>query len=61
MIRVDGPKITVDKKRGLAKKLTEIAADIYGMEKQHIIILIGENEPENVGVGGELIINRQEG
>lgn len=61
MIGVDGPKITVDKKRELAKRLTEIAADIYGMEKQHIIILIRKNEPENVGVGGELIINRQEG
>lgn len=61
MIGVDGPQITVDKKGELAKRLTEIAADIYGMEKQHIIILIGENEPENVGVGGELIINRQKG
>ncbi|MGQ9463446.1 MAG: 4-oxalocrotonate tautomerase DmpI [Candidatus Fervidibacter sp.] len=61
VIRVDGPKITVDKKRELAKRLTEIAADIYEMDKQHIIILIRENEPENVSVGGELIADRQKG
>lgn len=61
VIRVDGPKITVDKKRELAKRLTEIAADIYGMDKQHIIILIRENEPENVSVGGELIADRRKG
>ena len=59
VIRIDGPKISVDKKRELAKRLTEAAAEIYGMDKEHIIVLIRENEPENVGVGGELIVDRQ--
>ena len=50
VIRVDGPKISVDKKRELAKRLTEAAAEIYGMDKEHIIVLIRENKPENVSV-----------
>lgn len=59
VIRVDGPKIDLDKKRELARKITEVAAEIYGMDKEHIIVLIRENEPENVSVGGELISDRQ--
>ncbi|MCS7253858.1 MAG: 4-oxalocrotonate tautomerase DmpI [Armatimonadota bacterium] len=59
VIRVDGPKIDTDKKRELTRRLTEVAAEIYGMSKEHIIVLIRENPPENVGVGGELIADRQ--
>jgi len=35
VIRVDGPQISVDKKRELAKRLTEAAAEVYGMDKEH--------------------------
>lgn len=59
VIRVDGPKIDTDKKRELVKRLTEAAAEIYGMDKEHIIVLIRENAPENVGVGGTLIADRR--
>ena len=59
VIRVDGPQISVDKKRELVKRLTEVAAEVYGMGKEHIIVLIRENPPENVGVGGELIADRR--
>ncbi|MEZ8220128.1 4-oxalocrotonate tautomerase [Candidatus Fervidibacteria bacterium JGI MDM2 JNZ-1-D12] len=59
VIRVDGPQISVDKKRELARRLTEVAAEVYGMDKEHIIVLIRENPPENVGVGGELVIDRR--
>jgi len=59
VIRVDGSKISVDKKRELVKRLTEAVAEIYGMDKEHIIVMIRENEPENVSVGGELFADRQ--
>jgi len=59
VIRVDGPQISVDKKRELAKRLTEAAAEVYGMGKEHIIVLIRENPPENVSVGGELVVDRR--
>ena len=59
LIRVEGPKIDdVDRKRKIVKKLTDVAAEMYEMDKEKIIVLIQENEPENVGVGGELILDR---
>jgi 4-oxalocrotonate tautomerase len=61
IVRVDGPKIDIEKKRELAKRLTEAVAEVYGMDKRHIIVLINENEPENVSVGGELIADRLKG
>lgn len=61
VIRVDGPQISLDKKRELARRLTEVAAEVYGMDKEHIIVLIKENSPENVGISGELIADRHKG
>jgi len=39
--------------------LTDAATEVYGMDKEHIIVLIQENAPENVGVGGQLIADRR--
>lgn len=61
-IIVEGPPIKdLDKKRQLVKELTETAVKIFGLPKQTIVVLIKENSPENVGVGGELIIDRHTG
>lgn len=57
LIMVEGPPIKdIEKKRQLVKELTDVAAKIYGIE--HIIVLIRENRPENVGSNGELIIDK---
>jgi len=56
-ITIEGPLIEVEKKRELVKKVTDIAADIYKIE--HITVLIKENPPENVGVNGQLILDRK--
>jgi len=56
-IMVEGPKIDVEKKRQLVKKLTEAAVEAYGIE--HIIVIIRENPPENVGISGELLADRK--
>ncbi|RLE09976.1 4-oxalocrotonate tautomerase [Candidatus Aerophobetes bacterium] len=56
-IMVEGPKIDVEKKRQLVKKLTEAAVEVYGIE--HIIVIIRENPPENVGISGELLADRK--
>jgi 4-oxalocrotonate tautomerase len=54
---VEGPPIPeIERKRQLVKKLTEAAVEIYKIE--HIVVLIRENAPENVGVNGELIADR---
>ena len=57
-ITVEGPPIEdVDSKRQLVRELTDAAVKIYGIK--HITVLIRENAPENVGVSGELLIDRQ--
>jgi len=55
-VTIEGPPIEVDKKRELVKRLTSAASDIYGIK--HITVLIHENPPENVGVMGQLILDR---
>ena len=56
-IRVDGPPIKeIERKRELVKRLTDVAIDIYKIE--HIVVLIRENAPENVGVNGQLITDK---
>ncbi|TES91101.1 MAG: 4-oxalocrotonate tautomerase [Candidatus Cloacimonadota bacterium] len=60
IIRVDGPRIPeIERKRELVKRLTDVAIDIYKIE--HIVVLIRENTPENVGVNGELIADKHRG
>lgn len=60
IIRVDGPSIPeIERKRELVKRLTDVAIDIYKIE--HIVVLIRENTPENVGVNGELIADKHRG
>ena len=57
VIRIDGPPIPeTERKREFVKRLTEVAVDIYKIE--HIVVLIRENAPENVGVNGQLILDK---
>jgi len=55
-ITVEGPPIDVERKRQLVEKLYKAAVEVYGIE--HITVLIKENAPENVGVGGKLLADR---
>ena len=57
-ITVEGPTLSIESKRALVRRLTETAAEIYQIE--HITVLIKENPPENVGVGGQLLTDREE-
>ncbi|MCK4420518.1 tautomerase family protein [candidate division WOR-3 bacterium] len=53
-ITIEGPPIKeIERKRELVRKLTDVAVEIYKIE--HIVVLIRENAPENVGVNGQLI------
>jgi 4-oxalocrotonate tautomerase len=56
-IIVDGPPVSTEQKRELVKKLTKAAVEVYRIE--HITVLIRENPPENVGVGGQLLADRR--
>ena len=58
-IQIDGPKIqSMERRRQLVAKLTDAAAEAYELSKEHMIVLIRENAPENVGIGGQLLADR---
>jgi len=58
-ITVDGPRIEeLDRKRQLVKDVTEAATKAFGLSKEVIVVVIKENTPDNVSVGGRLIIDR---
>jgi len=59
IIEVSGPFITTEQKRAMARGLTDVAAKVYDRPKDQIIVIIRENQPENVGVGGELVGDRR--
>lgn len=58
-IVVDGPKINeLEKKRALVNKITAAASAAYQLPEATIVVVIKENSPENVGVGGVLVADR---
>jgi len=58
-VTFDGPRIDdITKKRELIKIVTDAAVQAYGLPKQAIIVVIKENNPENVGIAGELLADR---
>ena len=60
VINIDGPAIKdAEKKRTLVRELTDAAVKACGLPRQSIIVLIKENTPDNVGVGGELVSDRK--
>lgn len=57
-ITIEGPPIQdLEVKRRLVKGLTEVAVEAYGLSAQKIRVVIKENLPENVGRGGELLLD----
>jgi 4-oxalocrotonate tautomerase len=56
IITLEGPQINdIETRRALVRGLTDVAAKAYGMPPEKMIVLIRENTPEQVAVGGELI------
>ena len=56
---IDGPKIEdLEVKRTLVKEITDALEKAYKLPREVYTVLIKENFPENVGVGGNLIIDR---
>ena len=40
------------------KEITDAVEKAYKLPRQAFVVIIKENSPENVGVGGELIIDK---
>ena len=58
-ITFEGPPIAdIEKKRALVKTVTEAASQAYGLPRETMVVVLKENQPENVAVGGILIADR---
>ena len=58
-ITIEGPVLKdIGRKRKLVEEMTDAAVKAYDLPREAIVVLIKENQPENVGVGGKLIIDR---
>ncbi|MDR1721919.1 MAG: 4-oxalocrotonate tautomerase family protein [Methanobrevibacter sp.] len=57
VIIVESNKIDVDKKREYVKKLTELTAETYDLPESAVTVLLKEVPPEDVGVGGKLLLD----
>ncbi len=59
-IYLDGPPVAdLDRKRRAVKEITEAASRYYGIPGEAMVVIIKENPPENVGLAGRLLADRQ--
>jgi 4-oxalocrotonate tautomerase len=59
-VTIEGPKIDdVGTKRVLVKEITDALERAYKIPRAAYVVVLKENPPENVGVGGTLIIDRR--
>ena len=58
-VEISGPKIKdLEVKRVLVKEVTDAIEKAYKLPRETYVVVIKENSPDNVGVGGELIVDR---
>ena len=55
VITIDGPHLSKAQKEDLVESFTREASRVTGIHTQAFVVLINENDPDNVGVGGELL------
>ncbi|MBN1288588.1 MAG: tautomerase family protein [Actinobacteria bacterium] len=59
---VDGPPVMdLDRKRALAREITDAMEKAYGFPRDVFVVVIKENPPENVSVGGKMVCDRGTG
>lgn len=60
VIQINGPKINeLEIKRILVKEVTESLQKAYKLPLEAYTVIITEDSPENVGVSGKLIVDRE--
>jgi 4-oxalocrotonate tautomerase len=50
----------IDRKRQLIARLADLMVEIYGVPHESVIVMIKEDELENVGIGGELALDKRQ-
>ncbi len=63
IITVEGPSRSVEQKKRLVEMLTSALKEAYGYPEdfEHIIVIINENKPENIGSNGILLSEMKKG
>jgi 4-oxalocrotonate tautomerase len=54
-----GPELEKEKKKELIKSFTEAASKATGIDKSAFVVYLRQSSPDHVGVGGELLSDRQ--
>jgi 4-oxalocrotonate tautomerase len=54
---IEGPRISLARKRSLVQKLTALVASAYDWPLENILVILRENPDENVARGGRLLID----
>lgn len=54
-----GPVLTREKKIELIRGFTKTASEVTGIREQAFVVYLQETDPDQVGVGGELLADRQ--
>jgi len=57
-IVIEGPRLSLSKKRALVRELTALVASAYNWPAENIVVILRENSDENVARGGRLLIDR---
>ena len=58
VITLKGPKLTKEQKVELVKSFTETASRVTNIAASAFVVYLEEMEPENIGVGGTLLADR---
>lgn len=52
--------LTRDQKREIVRGVTEVASRVSGLPAEMFYVFIKENEPDNIGVGGVLLSDKNQ-
>ena len=59
ILTVEGPAVAdLEKKRKFVAETSRAAAELFSMPVESIVVILKENDPSNVGVGGTLVSDR---
>lgn len=61
VITFEAAPLNKDQKKELVKGFTEVASRVTGLPEAGFYVFLKENNLENVGVGGQILADRNEG
>ena len=57
-IIIEGPQLSLGRKRRLAQAITGLVAETYDWPKENVILVLHENRDQNVARGGRLLTDQ---